>query len=90
MWCRYIDEVIAPFCSGHPATFVFDSANTHTRGVCADTAMEHNIYSVVVPKGATSTMQPNDVHRFAPPFPPSQGLDKGCMEEADARRAGVI
>ena len=65
-WCRYIEEVIAPFCNGHPATFVFDSANTHTRGICADTAMECDIYSLVVPKGATSTMQPNDVHVFAP------------------------
>ena len=65
-WCRYNEEVIKPFCDGHPATFVFDSANTHTPGICAHTAMESDIYSVVVPKAATSTMQPNEVHVFGP------------------------
>lgn len=65
-WCHYIEEVIKPFCNGHPATCVFDSANTHTRDICVDTAMEHDIYSVVVPKGATSTMQSNDVRVCLP------------------------
>jgi hypothetical protein len=65
-WCRYIEEVIKPFCDGHPATFVFDSSNVHLHDVCVDTAMEHDVYSVVVPKGETGVLQPNDVHVFGP------------------------
>jgi hypothetical protein len=65
-WCRYIEEVIEPFCSGHPATFVFDSSKTHLHDICVDTAMEHDIFSIAVPKGATSVLQPNDVHVFGP------------------------
>ena len=65
-WCRYIEEMIVPFCDGHPATFIFDSSNVHLHDACIDTAMEHDICSLVVPKGETGVLQPNDVHVFVP------------------------
>ena len=55
-WCRYIEEVTVPFCDEHPATFVFDSSNVHLHDACIDTAMEHDVHSVVVPKGETGVL----------------------------------
>ena len=61
MWLRYIEQVIVPFCDGHPATLIVDSLKAHINELSALTAMEHNIYCMQVPKGMTAQLQPNDV-----------------------------
>ena len=50
-WTQYIREVIDPYCGGHPATFIVDSSPVHLTDVCADSAMEQDIFTVVVPRG---------------------------------------
>ena len=66
MWRRYIDEIIVPFCNTHPATFVVDSSQAHLTDLCVDAAMEHDIYTIQVPKGTTAVLQPNDVKVYGP------------------------
>jgi hypothetical protein len=65
-WKQYIDEVITPFCDGHPATFIVDSSPVHLTGLCADSAIEQDIFTVVVPPGMTADLQPNDVQVYGP------------------------
>jgi hypothetical protein len=65
-WTQYIEEIIVPFCDGHPATFVVDSSPVHLTDLCVETAMEHDIASVQVPPGMTGNLQPNDVHVYGP------------------------
>lgn len=65
-WRQYIDEVIDPFCSGHPATFIVDSSPVHLTDLCVDSAIEHDIFTVVVPPGMTADLQPNDVQVYGP------------------------
>ena len=66
MWQRYITEVIELYCRGHPATLVIDSSPVHLTDLCADTAIEQDIYTVVVPPTMTRQLQPNDVHAYGP------------------------
>ena len=66
MWARYIDEIIVPFCSGHPATFIVDSSPVHLTDYPVDTAMEHDMITVQMPAGMTATQQPNDVQVYGP------------------------
>jgi hypothetical protein len=66
MWVRYIEEVIRPYCDGHPATFIVDSSPDHLTDLCIDSAMEHDIFTVVVPPGMTADLQPNDVQVYGP------------------------
>ena len=63
---RYIEEVIRPYCDGHPATFIVDSSPVHLTDLCIDSAMEHDISTVVVPPGMTADLQPNDVKVYGP------------------------
>ena len=63
-WTQYIKEVITPFCDGHPATFIVDSSPVHLTNLCEDSAMEDDIFTVVVPPGMTAELQPNDVQVF--------------------------
>jgi hypothetical protein len=65
-WQQYIQEVINPYCEGHPATFIVDSSPVHLTDLCADSAIEEDIYTVVVPPGMTGELQPNDVQVYGP------------------------
>jgi hypothetical protein len=51
MWRKYIEEIIVPYRSGHPATFIVDSSPVHLTDLCVDTAIEHNILTAQVPPG---------------------------------------
>ena len=65
-WVQYIEEVIAPFTKGHPATFIVDSSPVHLTDLCVDAAMEHDIATVQVPPEMTADLQPNDVQVYGP------------------------
>jgi hypothetical protein len=65
-WTQYMNEIIGPFCNGHPATFVVDSSPVHLTDLCADAAIERDIFTVVVPPGMTADLQPNDVQVYGP------------------------
>jgi hypothetical protein len=56
----------SPYCSGHPATFIVDSSPVHLTDLPVYTAIEHDIFTVQVPKGMTATLQPNDVDVYGP------------------------
>jgi len=66
MWTEYIERVIVPYCGGHPATFVVDSSSAHLADLPVDAAMEHDIYTVQVPRRQTGELQPNDVKVYGP------------------------
>ena len=60
-WIQYIDEVIAPYCEGRPATFIVDSSPVHLIDCCVIFAMDHDIVCVQAPPGMTADLQPHDV-----------------------------
>ena len=38
-WAQYIEEILVPFCDGHPATFIVDSSPFHLTDLRVDTAV---------------------------------------------------
>jgi hypothetical protein len=66
MWEWYINNVIVPFCEGHPAAFVVDSHNPHISPESRALAARHGIVTIQVPKGRTGELQPNDVGVYGP------------------------
>ena len=81
LWTEYIERVIVPYCGGHPATFVVDSYTPHLHDLPVDTAMEHDIATVQVPRRQTGELQPNDVKVYGPL---SSAVRKAWLEQLRA------
>jgi transposase-like protein len=63
---EYLQRVILPYTAGRPATIVHDSLNSHHTDDVLSFLSAHNLSTIDVPAGQTSTLQPLDVGVFGP------------------------
>jgi DDE superfamily endonuclease len=65
-YIEYVWRVILPYTRGRPATIVHDSLTAHNTVNVLAFLRTHQLSSIIVPAGHTSTLQPLDVGVFGP------------------------
>ena len=75
---QYIERVIIPYCTGHPATVVVDSYTPHLTDSPVDTAMKQEIFILKVPARETSALK---AERGQGIWPLSRAVHKAWVEQ---------
>jgi hypothetical protein len=66
VYIEHLQRVILPYTAGRPATIVHDSLTSHHTATVLSFLHQHNLSSITVPAGETSTLQPLDIGVFGP------------------------
>lgn len=66
VYMEYVWRIILPYTKGKPATIVHDSLTVHSTPHVLAFLHTHQLSSIIIPKGNTSTLQPLDVGVFGP------------------------
>ena len=62
----YVRDVVLPHLDGRPGVLLLDSHSSHFSFPLEELSVEHNLRSICVPAGHTSTLQPFDVALAGP------------------------